>query len=254
MNGRVWSVGAYVALWTTTLGNAGFLASQTGLALQVSLLVMLAVIVVSTGVVRRAVPWPVASLSVLIGVTLAWLWTGPVALTGLIIAQVGAALALACAMSAPPTNRGTWAYGLVWVLPVLLFQMHYDMPLPFDNRYLIIGVALLLALAAFGHQSVASAATRASIGGGPLQLIRPRTELSKPVRVKAADGPVQPTRSRTETALLTASGAMMLVRRRPEAGSLASRLILLTLLVPVIMLVTPAGVAPAEPRACPCGS
>jgi endonuclease/exonuclease/phosphatase family metal-dependent hydrolase len=247
VNGRVWSVGAYVALWTTTLGNAGFLASQTGMALQVCLLIMLAVIVFSMGVVRRGVPWPVASLSVLIGVTLAWFWTGPVALTGLIIAQVGAALALACAISAPPTNRGTWVYGLVWVLPVLLFQMHYEMPLPFDNRYLIIGVTLLLALAAFGHQTVASTAARPDIGGGLWQFMRPRTERVTTKRPAAA-GPLQPSKSRgVESALLTASGAMMLVRRRPEAGSLASRVIALTLLVPLIMMFTPAGAAPAEP-------
>ncbi|GIH11429.1 hypothetical protein Rhe02_94960 [Rhizocola hellebori] len=251
VNGRVWSVGAYLALWTTTLGNAGFLASQTGLALQVCLLVMLAAIVVSMVIVRRAVPWAVASLTVLIGVTLAWMWTGPVATAGLVVGQIGAALALACAISAPPTNRGTWAYGLVWVTPVLLFQMHYDMPLPFDNRYLLIGVALLLALAAVGHQTVASTAARPTTGRRLLQLVRPRTELSKPVRVSSAGGnPVQPARYRTDsttTALTTASGALMLVRRRPEAGSLASRLILLTLLVPVVMLVIPASTVPAEP-------
>ncbi len=207
INGRVWSVGAYVAAWTTTFGNAGFLSSQTGVALQLCLLVMLAVIVLSMVIVRRAVPWPIASLCVLIGMSLAWLWTGPVALAGLVIAQIGAALALACAISAPPTNRGTWAYGLVWVLPVLLFQTHYDMPLPFDNRYLMLGVAGLLALAAVGHRPQRSTVVRPETGSGPLQLMRPR----------------------------------------PEAGSLASRLILITLLVPAAMLVTPAGATPPEP-------
>jgi endonuclease/exonuclease/phosphatase family metal-dependent hydrolase len=263
VNGRVWSVGAYLALWTTTLGNAGFLASQTGLGLQLCLLIMLAVIVVSMAIVRRGVPWPVAALSVLIGVSLAWLWTGPVAMAGLVIGQIGAALALACAISAPATNRGTWAYGLVWVLPVLLFQVHYDRPLPFDNRYLLIGVALLLALGAFGHQTMASAAVRSTTGRRVLQLIRPRTEASTPVRTGGplqptrpradmstpadTSGPLQPARSRVEASLRTGSGPMQLVRRRSEAGSVASRLILLTLLVPMIMLVTPTGATPAEP-------
>ncbi|MFC7757050.1 endonuclease/exonuclease/phosphatase family protein [Catellatospora bangladeshensis] len=45
-----------------------------------------------------------------------------------------------------------WAYGLVWVLPVLLFQVHYDMPLPFGNRWLLIVLAVLVGLAGMGRR------------------------------------------------------------------------------------------------------
>ncbi len=243
-NGRLWSVGAYLALWTTTVGNAGFLASQTGYPLQFCLLGMLVVIVISMGLVRRTVPWPVGSLSVLIGVSLAWFGTGRVTIAGLVLTQLGAAIALACAISIKST-RFTWAYGLVWVLPVLLFQVHYDNPLPFDNRYLLIGVALVLAGAAVGGRIVAPATVKRK-SASPLDLLRPRTEAPMQARPQESIGPLQAGR-RESSALRVASGAFQLVKRKAESGSLATRLILLTLLAPLAMLVIPAGPAPAEP-------
>ncbi|GAA1656408.1 endonuclease/exonuclease/phosphatase family protein [Catellatospora bangladeshensis] len=164
--GRVWALGGYLALWTTTLGNPAFAASQSGVALQLCLIVLIGTLVVAVELVRRltlaggtnAVPEPdhwIAGSAALAGLAgglaLAWWGSGPVVLLGLVLAQLSAAVAVARAL-ASPSDRGVWAYGLVWVLPVLLFQVHYDMPLPFGNRWLLIVLAVLVGLAGMGRR------------------------------------------------------------------------------------------------------
>ncbi len=164
--GRSWALGGYLALWTTTLGNPAFAASQSGVALQVCLIVLIGTLAVAVELVRRltveggtnAIPEPdhwIAGSAALAGLAgglaLAWWGGGPVVLLGLVLAQLSAAVAVARAL-ASPSNRGVWAYGLVWVLPVLLFQVHYDMPLPFGNRWLLIVLAVAVGLAGMGRR------------------------------------------------------------------------------------------------------
>ncbi|MEU8077281.1 endonuclease/exonuclease/phosphatase family protein [Catellatospora citrea] len=164
--GRTWALGGYLALWTTTLGNPAFAASQSGVALQLCLAVLIAVLLVAIELVRRltlhggtnAIPEPdhwVAGSAALAGMAgglaLAWWGTGPWVLLGIALAQLSATVAVARAVAAPG-NAGAWAYGLVWVLPVLLFQVHYDMPLPFDNRWLLIALAVAVGLAGMGRR------------------------------------------------------------------------------------------------------
>src|SRR5204862_5278511 len=90
-----------------------------------------------------------ALVALVAGLSLAWWSIGWSALLGVVIAQLAATVAVARGLASPST-RFTWAYGLIWVLPVLLFQLHYDMPLPFDNRWLLLIFAAPLALAALG--------------------------------------------------------------------------------------------------------
>jgi endonuclease/exonuclease/phosphatase family metal-dependent hydrolase len=150
LRGRVWCVGVYLALWTTTVGNPAFLASQTGFPLQSVLLVQLVALAGSAELVRRTWDHWYAGAGVLIGLALAWWGHGAWTLVGVVLTQACATLALARSLAAPPRQRLNWAYGLFWVLPVLLFQLHYDMPLPFDNRFVLVAFAVPLALAALG--------------------------------------------------------------------------------------------------------
>lgn len=166
-NGRIWALGGYLALWTTTLGNPAFAASQSGVALQLCLLVLIGTLLVAVELVRRltlhggtnAIPEPdhwIAGSAALAGLAgglgLAWWGAGPWVLAGVVFAQLSAAVAVARATAAAG-DRGDWAYGLVWVLPVLLFQVHYDMPLPFDNRWLLIVLAVAVGLAGMGRRA-----------------------------------------------------------------------------------------------------
>lgn len=164
--GRVWALGGYLALWTTTLGNPAFAASQSGVVLQLCLAVLIGVLLVAIELVRRltlhggtnAIPEPdhwIAGSAALAGMAgglaLAWWGTGPWVLLGIALTQLSATVAVARAVAAPG-NSGDWAYGLVWVLPVLLFQVHYDMPLPFDNRWLLLALAVAVGLAGMGRR------------------------------------------------------------------------------------------------------
>ena len=150
LRGRVWTVGVYLALWTTTLGNPAFLASQTGYPLQAVLLAQLAALAGSAELLRRTWDHWYAGAGVLVGLALAWWGHGAVTLAGVLVTQVCATLALARSLAARPRQRLIWAYGLFWVLPVLLYQVHYDLPLPFDNRFVLIAFAVPLCLAALG--------------------------------------------------------------------------------------------------------
>ncbi|MFC7242784.1 endonuclease/exonuclease/phosphatase family protein [Catellatospora aurea] len=165
-NGRTWALGGYLALWTTTLGNAAFAASQSGVALQLCLAALIGVLLVAIELVRRltlhggtnAIAEPdhwIAGSAALAGMAgglaLAWWGAGPWVLLGIALTQLSATIAVARATAASG-NRGDWAYGLVWVLPVLLFQVHYDMPLPFDNRWLPIALAVAVGLAGMGRR------------------------------------------------------------------------------------------------------
>jgi endonuclease/exonuclease/phosphatase family metal-dependent hydrolase len=156
VNHRIWVLGCYLALWTTTIGNPAFAASQSGVPLQLMIGIMLAGLALAGELARRLEVPSWALLPVLgIGLYLAWGTHGAVPVVlGLVLAQSGAALTLRSALT-KQSDRGTWVYGLAWVLPVLLFQLHYDMPLPFDNRYLIYGTGLLLVLASLGRDAPA---------------------------------------------------------------------------------------------------
>lgn len=154
--GRVWAAGAALALWTTTVGNPAVVASQSGLGLQLSILVIMAALVVGVEAVRRAALLPLAGLiagaALVGGVGLAW-WDGAVgSLVGVVLAVVGGAVAFTRAV-AISSQRGNTLLGLVWVLPVLLYQLHYDIPLPFDNRLLLLLVAVGLGLAGAGRRA-----------------------------------------------------------------------------------------------------
>ncbi|MBV1855435.1 endonuclease/exonuclease/phosphatase family protein [Catellatospora tritici] len=164
--GRTWVLGGYLAVWTTTVGNPAFVASQSGVALQLCVAISLFLLLNAVELVRRltlaggtdAIPEPdhwIAGSAALAGLTgglaLAWWTTGWLALVGVVLAQLSATVAVARGLASPST-RFTWAYGLIWVLPVLLFQVHYDMPLPFDNRWLLLGLGVLVGLGGMGRR------------------------------------------------------------------------------------------------------
>lgn len=154
--GRAWSVGAYLALWTMVLGNPAFLSSASGVPLQLALLAMILGVLVSIELARRIalLPFvgPLYGAGLVGGVVAAWWGEGWTVVAGVVAAQLFAAVVLARAVSFPG-QRGNSVFGLMWVLPVLLYQVHYEQPLPFDNRYLVVAVAVLLALAGLRRRS-----------------------------------------------------------------------------------------------------
>jgi len=160
--GRAWSVGAYFALWTMTIGNPAFLSSSSGLPVQLALILMILGVLVSIEVTRRVALRPFVWLPALAGLiggaVAAWWGSGWLIAGGVFAAQLFAAISLARALAAGG-HRGNALLGLVWVLPVLLYQLHYEEPLPFDNRLVVVAVAVLLGLAALGRRTAPEPAT-----------------------------------------------------------------------------------------------
>ncbi|HZM80212.1 MAG TPA: endonuclease/exonuclease/phosphatase family protein [Candidatus Limnocylindrales bacterium] len=221
--GRAWSVGAYLALWTTTIGNPAFLSSSSLVPVQVALIVMIAGVLVSLEVARRialsrflGVP---ALVGLVVGVVAAWWGSGWIVAVGIFLAQLCAAVSLARAVSGSG-HRGNALLGLIWVLPVLLYQVHYEQPLPFDNRYILVVVAVLLGL------------------GG---LVRPRAE-------SEAEALITRTLERPTPAKLELPPGMLQVRRPlPQLFLPATLGLALLLLVPLgFLTITPADAKPLD--------
>lgn len=159
--GRAWSVGAYLALWTMVIGNPAFLSSASSVPVQLTLLVMIAGVLVSLEVARRIALvrfLGAPALAGLVGgVVAAWWGSGWTIVAGVIVAQLCAAISLTRAVSGTG-HRGNALLGLIWVVPVLLYQVHYEQPLPFDNRYIVVAVAALLGLAGLVRRAAAGSA------------------------------------------------------------------------------------------------
>lgn len=172
---RLWTLGPLLALLLVALANPPFAASQAGLPLAVAgpahgggLLV--AGWVVSrgtrvTGVVAAVAL--VASTAAVMGLGGRFAGDGLLVLVAVLVAQVAAALCLAHALrprrgstaSMVPDRAGLLEVRLVGVaalaglgaiLPPMLYQVAYEVPLGFPNEWVLVVAAGLLGLASLG--------------------------------------------------------------------------------------------------------
>ncbi|MDC7119930.1 endonuclease/exonuclease/phosphatase family protein [Cellulomonas fimi] len=157
---RLWALGPFLAVTVMLLANPAFAASQADVPLDVAGLVLLGASALGAWPLLRPDVWPAAVrvgaaalLAVGTGVSL---WTsGPVALVALAGTQVVAGLVVATVLStrrpAPPgiprTAISTGAAGLGVVLPLLLYMLDYDVPLPIDNAWVVVLAAAVVGLA-----------------------------------------------------------------------------------------------------------
>jgi endonuclease/exonuclease/phosphatase family metal-dependent hydrolase len=192
--GRAGAVGLYLALYLMGFGSAPILASHAGSSAPAATAVLLGTALVGMELVRRlrlpggtgAVPEPdqwfagfVAMLGVAGGIALAHWLTGPLALAGLVVAGLAAPVLLARALTARDqrprrSGRGYAAAGLAaglgYVLPVMLYQVDYDLQLPLDNRITLVAGAVLLGLAGLGARPPAQPADRRPLLARPASL------------------------------------------------------------------------------------
>lgn len=213
--GRAWCLGAYLALWTIAIGNPAFVAAQSGVGLQLSIVVMVVSLLLAIETVRRAALLPFTGLAALAGTTAGLtlaLWAGGLpSLTGVVLAQLFGAIALTRAI-AVPSLRGSTLLGLAWVLPVQLFQLDY-----FDNRWVPVVVAVALCLAGVGRRAL-PAVERASDEPPPgiFQVKRSSSDLVRPVTAVLA------------LVLLVPLGFLTVKREPPAAPDLGTGLRLLS--------------------------
>lgn len=156
------AVGAVLALEAAFLLSPGFVASSASLSLAWSAFVVLAGL--ALGIAAFAFSGR------LDGALLALATAGGLATVGYLLprvsdggavfavlaGQAGAGLAIGAATRERASSRlraelGVGAGWVVFVLVVLLYQIHFDQPLPFDNRWVVAGAGALTVVAARGR-------------------------------------------------------------------------------------------------------
>jgi endonuclease/exonuclease/phosphatase family metal-dependent hydrolase len=182
---RTGVVGPVLALWALVFASPAFLASQAGVGIQVACLLLLLGMSASTLILRHlplrggtgrltltrrlegaGVGLP-AALLLPVAVAGAYFVHKPWVIVPVLVGLVASAVLVARALAEPwraaqSRFRAVLGYtvagllaGLGYVLPVLLFQVHYETPLPFDNRWVPVGAAVLVAALGVGPRPVA---------------------------------------------------------------------------------------------------
>ncbi|MPZ28307.1 MAG: hypothetical protein GEV12_18315 [Micromonosporaceae bacterium] len=191
--GRVGTLGPYLALYVMGYGSAPILAAHAGVPAPIAAAVLIGTAVAGielvrrlrlpggTGAIREPDRWfsgAVALLGAGGGVVLAYWLAGPPALVGVVLAGLSAAVLLARALTPRPhARRGQrpgvgyaaagLAAGLGYVVPVMVYQVHYDLQFPFDNRLALVGVAVLLGLAGLGTRPPSREVDRRRLASWP---------------------------------------------------------------------------------------
>lgn len=182
--GRLWALGPALALAVMMLANPAFAAAQSGLPLALAGPVHGAGLLLAGGLLARsprsarispprsrlAGRWGsgLAALGLVAGVAVALELTGSRPLRGfavlvaLLTAQLTTGLLLGRALEPGPPRTGqvqrnapslgiatasAAAAGLLTIVPVLLYQLDYDVPLGFPNELVLVATAVLLAAA-----------------------------------------------------------------------------------------------------------
>ncbi|HLU45529.1 MAG TPA: endonuclease/exonuclease/phosphatase family protein [Natronosporangium sp.] len=172
---RAGALGPYLGLYVLSYGSAPILAAHAGVSLTTASLVLIATAVLTIEVLRRmrlpggngAIWEPqrwFAGLLALVGLGIGlvggYWWSGAPVVVAFALAGGAAAVLLARALTPRPQARsgrpgiGFTAAGLLaglgYVAPVMLYQVHFELEFPFDNRLVLLAAALALGLAGMG--------------------------------------------------------------------------------------------------------
>ena len=223
--GRVAAIGPYLALYVLGFGSAPVVAAHAGVSLPVAAVVLITAAVVGMELVRRmrlpggtgAIPEPdrwfagmLALVAVVAGVATGYWLTGAVVLAAMVVAAWAAAVLLVRALTPAPGGLGhppacalavaAGAAGLGFVLPVMVYQVHYELEFPFDNRYALVAAAALLGLAGLGgrprereveRRSLAARPATASVVAALALLVPLAVVATRPAAPEPAPEPVQ---------------------------------------------------------------
>lgn len=156
---RIWALGPFLAIAAMILANPAFAASQTGIALGIAGLVLVLAHTVGVWLLLRPETWPgtvrvAAAVLVVVGTAGTMWFTGALALVSLVVLTVAVGIVVTGTLTMHgPAPRGvlrsmgsTALAGLGIVLPLLLYMLDYDVPLPVDNAWVLVIAALVLAL------------------------------------------------------------------------------------------------------------
>ncbi|WP_231384289.1 endonuclease/exonuclease/phosphatase family protein [Cellulomonas sp. URHD0024] len=156
---RLWALGPFLAIAATIVANPAFAASQSGSSLRTAGIVVVAGNLVGAGLLLRPTQWSArwrvgAAVLVVVGVGCALWLTGVGALVAITVLEICIGVVLSAAFSAHrPAPRGlsrtaaaALVVGVLTIAPLLVYMLDYDLPLPVDNAWVLVGTALALAL------------------------------------------------------------------------------------------------------------
>lgn len=174
--GRVAALGPYLGLYLLLYGSAPVVAAHGDVPAPAAAAVLIAAAVVSIEVVRRMrlpggagqLPEPdrwfagtAAGLAAVGAVAVGYWTTGAAVPVAAAVAAIAAAVLLvraltsAAASTAPRWRASGYAAGAAaagwgYLLPVMIYQVDFELELPFDSRYALVVAAVLLAAAGSG--------------------------------------------------------------------------------------------------------
>ncbi|WP_435299596.1 endonuclease/exonuclease/phosphatase family protein [Timonella sp. A28] len=163
----LWALGPVMCLGVFAFANPAFIASQAAIPLWASAVVITLGALVTVVVVRTP-QQPVALFSVSLVLSVVSVfslasWPEPnglliaLSLSGFCVALGVSAVGLLCtALERPAVVSSSWSLmgasasvGGLLIVPILLYQIDYDIPLGFPNELIIVGLALVFACGVF---------------------------------------------------------------------------------------------------------
>ncbi|GIG22259.1 hypothetical protein Cch01nite_29830 [Cellulomonas chitinilytica] len=169
---RLWALGPFLALVAMILANPAFAASQSGVALGIAGLVLVLGSTTGAWLLLRPDPWPAAvrvaaAVLLVVATAVALLVSGPAALVAVAVLEVVVGIVLTGALSAhrpappgiPRTVGAAAVTGLGVIGPLLLYMLDYDVPLGFDNAWVVVAAAVVLALTGLRRRTPGAART-----------------------------------------------------------------------------------------------
>lgn len=168
---RLWAVGLLVAIAVMVGANPAFVASQAGVALGWAGLAVVAASTLGAWLLLRPDRWPgalrvTAAALVVVAVAVAVLAPGIAALVAVVVLDAVVGIVVVGMLSVRrPAPLGTWRAagaaalaGLGVIVPLLGYMVDYDVPLPFDNAYVLVAAAAGLAVTGLHHRTPGSGA------------------------------------------------------------------------------------------------
>ena len=157
----LWAFGLWLSITAFALANAAFLSSQSGYHLGLAFAVGALGLAAGVYTASRKPNVPIAGVAVVAGVALLAVWTmvafsGPVLLVMIPVASATLTY-LASRAVRPAPNPGAAglrslgayaAFGLLTVLPFMLVQLDYDIPLGFPHLLVIVAAAAAITVPA----------------------------------------------------------------------------------------------------------